>query len=63
MYTLLLRRIEHLGESPFPEGSKKLVGRDGWRIRAGDYRVLYRVDTKRKEVTILSVAHRRDAYR
>jgi len=63
MYTLLLVRIEELENSPFPSQSKKLTGREGFRLRVGDYRILYTVDTGKKEVTILSVAHRKEAYR
>ena len=63
MHQFLLARIEKLDEDPFPAGSKKLVNRVGWRIRIGDYRILYAVEAKKKELTILSVAHRKEAYR
>lgn len=63
LYRLLISRIENLSKNPFPEQSQKLAGRPGWRIRVGDYRVLYTTDSENKEVTILSVAHRREAYK
>lgn len=63
VYQLILRDIEKLANTPLPSGVKKLTGRDGWRIRVGDYRILYTIDMKRKEIAILSVAHRREAYR
>lgn len=63
MYQIILERIEKLGNNPFPAACKKLINREGWRIRIGDYRILYTVNSKKKETTILSVAHRKDAYR
>ena len=63
MYEVILERIELLGTNPFPTGSKKLINREGWRVRSGDYRILYTVDNKKRELTILSVAHRKEAYR
>ncbi len=56
--------IDSLAGQPFPPGSKKLQGEPGvYRIRAGDYRILYRVDGKRVTVLILKIGHRRDVYR
>jgi len=57
-------RILALREDPRPQGVRKLVGAlEGWRIRVGDYRVLYRVDDDAQTVTIVRVRHRRDFYR
>lgn len=55
--------IEQLKNNPRPHGVKKLVGDIGWRIRTGDYRILYTIDDKQKLVTIYRVKHRREAYR
>ena len=63
MYKFIMTKIEKLGKDQFPVGSKKLESRLGWRIRIGDYRILYTVNQKKKELTILSVSHRNDAYR
>lgn len=63
MYKLILTEIQKLEYSPYPFGAKKLESREGWRIRVGDYRILYTIDKNKKEVTILSVKHRKDAYR
>jgi len=63
MHQLLIDKIEKLADDPFPANARKLEARDGWRIRVGDYRILYTVDLKKKELIILSVAHRKDAYR
>ncbi|HUU13950.1 MAG TPA: type II toxin-antitoxin system RelE/ParE family toxin [Terriglobia bacterium] len=56
--------ITRLENNPRPPGCKKLVGFENeWRLRAGDYRVLYLIDDAAKRVTIARVAHRREAYR
>ncbi|MBI3329794.1 MAG: type II toxin-antitoxin system RelE/ParE family toxin [Nitrospinae bacterium] len=55
--------IRALAQDPRPPGSLKLTGRDGWRIRVGDYRVIYEVDDTQHAVTVLHVGHRRDVYR
>ena len=60
---LIESRIELLGNNPYPSGFKKLLAREGYRIRIGDYRVLYTIDKKRKEITILNAKHRKEAYR
>ncbi|MBI5124906.1 MAG: type II toxin-antitoxin system RelE/ParE family toxin [Planctomycetes bacterium] len=56
--------VERLKTDPRPQGSLKLKGRfkNGYRLRMGDYRVLYTVDEKRKEVSIFKVGHRREIY-
>jgi mRNA interferase RelE/StbE len=59
----VVQRIRALGEEPRPPGSQKLSGRDGYRIRQGDYRVVYTVDDAVRTVTIVRVAHRSDVYR
>jgi len=56
-------KILALAENPRPSGSKKLRGyKDLWRFRAGDWRVVYRVDDENKLVTITRIAHRREVY-
>ena len=57
------RTIARLAEDPRPPGSKKLTARDGYRIRVGDYRVLYLVDDNAKLVVIYRVMSRGDVYR
>lgn len=52
-----------LAQDPRPRGCQKLSGRDGWRIRVGDYRVIYEIDDPQQTVTVLHVGHRRDVYR
>ncbi len=54
--------VAALTENPRPAGCKKLVGREGWRIRSGDYRVIYEIEDTQKKVTVLHIGHRRDVY-
>ena len=57
--------IDNLSINPRPPGSKKLKGSSEylWRIRIGDYRVIYLIDDKIKIINVRRVAHRRDIYR
>ena len=56
--------IELLAVDPRPPGAKKLTGGDGvWRVRTGDYRVVYEVHDKVLHVLVVAVGHRREIYR
>jgi len=55
--------IRALAQDPRPPGCLKLKGREGWRLRVGDYRVIYEIDDKQRTVTIFHIGHRRDVYR
>ena len=59
----LVGKIQALATNPRPEGCEKLAGQDRYRIRHGDYRVLYEIDDTVIVVTVVRVAHRREAYR
>ena len=60
----VLNRIESLGRDPRPTGSRKLNGQGSlWRIRVGDYRIIYEIDDSRQTVDISAIRHRSDAYR
>jgi mRNA interferase RelE/StbE len=57
-------RISDLGADPFPTGTKKLQGEpDHFRMRIGDYRVIYRLDGKRVVIVIVRINHRKEVYR
>jgi mRNA interferase RelE/StbE len=59
----VLKGVEALQENPFPPSSKKLIGSEHtFRIRVGDYRVIYIVNKQGREVEIQRVRHRRDVY-
>ncbi len=60
----LIPAIRKLAEEPRPTGCKKLQGEeDLWRIRVGDYRVVYSIEDTVMIVDVLQVAHRKDIYR
>lgn len=54
--------IELLAEDPRPPASKKLTARPEWRVRSGDYRVLYRIEDRVLTVVVVYAGHRRDVY-
>lgn len=56
------KRLRDLTTDPRPPGCKKLTGREGWRIRIGNNRVIYEVDDIEQTLTIMHVGHRRDVY-
>ena len=55
--------VEALGREPRPQGCVKLTGSPYWRIRVGQYRVIYEIEDDRLVVVIIRVRHRREAYR
>lgn len=55
--------LDDLERNPRPPGAKKLSGIDGWRVRKGDYRVLYTVDDASRAVLVYRIGHRREVYR
>jgi mRNA interferase RelE/StbE len=59
----ILSRIKALAADPRPHGTKKLRGgTTEWRIRVGDYRVIYTIDDEVKHVKVTRIAHRREVY-
>jgi mRNA interferase RelE/StbE len=56
-------KIEGLAVEPRPHGCKKLRGgQDEWRIRVGDYRVIYTIGDGARQIDVMRIAHRREAY-
>ena len=59
----LIPKIRELSGRPRPVGCKKLHGyKDRWRVRVGDYRIVYSIDDQRKAVDITRISHRKDVY-
>jgi mRNA interferase RelE/StbE len=58
-------KLQTLSHVPRPKGATKLRGKEseGWRIRVGDYRILYQVDDTDKTIRVYRIRHRREAYR
>jgi mRNA interferase RelE/StbE len=48
---------------PRPPGAIKLAGRDDFRIRVGDHRIVYAVDDRNRQITVARIAHRHEVYR
>lgn len=59
----IVSRIQNLAEEPRPQGCEKLSGRDRYRLRQGDFRILFEVDDGAQTVTVVKIGHRRDVYR
>ena len=59
----ILARLAGLETNPRPADVKKLKGRDAWRIRVGDYRVIYEIHDRVLQVIVITVGHRREVYR
>lgn len=59
----ILDAIADLEENPKPIGCKKLKGRDGYRIRVGDYRIIYDVFDSELIIDIVTLGHRKDIYK
>ncbi len=60
----IIERIRILARNPRMPGSEKLAGyADRYRVRQGQYRIVYLIDDERREVTIFKVGHRKDVYR
>jgi mRNA interferase RelE/StbE len=59
----ILEAIIQLKTNPRPAGCKKLSGREGWRIRSQNYRIIYEIDDARKQVLVVVIGHRREVYR
>jgi mRNA interferase RelE/StbE len=59
----ILARLGGLETNPRPPDVTKLKGRDAWRIRVGDYRVIYEIHDRVLQVIVITVGHRREIYR
>jgi mRNA interferase RelE/StbE len=59
----ILTAVDALADDPHPPGCKKLTGQDGWRIRVGDYRIVYEIHDRVLLVLVVDAGHRREIYR
>ena len=59
----VVAKIRKLASEPRPAGAEKLSGQDKYRVRQGNYRVLYSVDDAESTVVVVKIGHRRDVYR
>ena len=64
LFKLIIAEIKDLSGNPHPYNSKKITGsKNDWRLKIGDYRVLYEIDNKNRVIKIMKVKHRREVYR
>jgi mRNA interferase RelE/StbE len=56
-------KLRVLVDTPRPPGCKKLKGRDGWRVRSGNYRIIYEIDDPSATVTVVAIGPRGEIYR
>lgn len=61
-YQNISEALQNLADNPRPHGYKKLKGRPGFRVRVGDYRIIYNIKDNILTVFVLIIAHRRDVY-
>ena len=59
----IMERIASLADNPRPPGSEKLSGQEKYRVRQGNYRIIYSIEDSRLIVMVVKVGHRREVYR
>ena len=59
----IIEKIRKLANNPFPPQSKKLTGREAWRIRIGNYRVIYEIFENELIILVLNIGHRKNIYK
>lgn len=59
----VLEKISNLAKNPRPRGCEKMTGEEFYRLRQGDWRVIYEIDEAARAVRVFKVGHRRDVYR
>ncbi|OGG98951.1 MAG: plasmid stabilization protein [Candidatus Lambdaproteobacteria bacterium RIFOXYD1_FULL_56_27] len=59
----LVQAITDLETEARPSGAKKLVGREAWRIRVGDYRIIYEIEDEQLKIWVIDLGNRREIYR
>ena len=62
-FRALIEAIKELAQTPRPRGVEKVKSTGLWRIRQGDYRIVYAIDDSRQIIIIVRVGHRREIYR
>ena len=62
-FEAIKKKILLLADNPRPFGCQKLTGEEGYRMRSGNFRIVYRIDDHAKEVIVYRVKHRKEVYR
>lgn len=63
IFDRIRNKISLLSQNPHPPGCLKLTANEGYRLRTGNYRILYRIDNKEKVVYIYRIKHRKEVYK
>ena len=63
LFQQIKNKIVNLSENPRPPGSIKLTAEEGYRLRSGNYRIVYRIEDKERIVYVYRIKHRKEAYR
>lgn len=59
----IVNRIKSLAENPRPEGCEKLSSSEKYRVRQGNYRIIYSIDDQKQSILIVKIGHRKEVYR
>ena len=59
----IIKRIEKLAHDPRPQGCEKISGQERFRIRQGNYRIIYSIQDDELTIWVVKIGHRRDIYR
>ena len=62
-FEAITEKILSLEQNPRPPGCKKLTGRESWRIRVGDYRVIYNISDHLLQIIVIDIGNRKEIYR
>ena len=62
-FQAVLEATKELAQTPRPRGVEKVKSAGLWRIRQGDYRIIYGIDDKQRLITVVRIGHRREIYR
>jgi mRNA interferase RelE/StbE len=63
IFEQIMARMTVLRQDPRPPGSIKLTNEEGYRLKSGNYRIVYRIEDKEKKVYVYRIKHRKEAYR
>jgi len=63
IFNQMKSKISLLSNNPRPSGCLKLTAEEGYRVKTGDYRIVYRIDDRQKIIYIYRIKHRKEAYK
>jgi len=64
LFYRIIPHIKALSENPKPPGCRKITGsKSDWRVRVGEFRIIYEIDTRKKAIKVMRIRHRKEVYR